>query len=72
MKNVLTQLAKSVRIPLRLKATTSSADAGTHKKMIGSGTRPGDLPQETTLITSNEKIDYIIKYLNLLKNLVDW
>ena len=40
--------------------------------MIGSGTRPGDLPQETTLITSNEKIDYIIKYLNLLKNLVDW
>ena len=32
MKNVLKQLAKSVRIPLILKATKSSPDAGTHKK----------------------------------------
>ena len=34
MKNLLKQLAKSVRIPLRLKATTLAADAGIHKKII--------------------------------------
>ena len=61
MKNLLKQLAKSVRIPLRLKATTLAADAGIHKKIIGSGTRPWYLPQERTLITLNEKADCIIK-----------
>ena len=32
MKNVIQPLAKSVLIPLRLKAATSAADAGIHKK----------------------------------------
>ena len=36
IKNVIKPLAKSVLIPLRLTAATSSADAGIHKKILGS------------------------------------
>ena len=38
MKNVMKQLAKRVLIPLRLTAVASAADAGIHKKILGSGT----------------------------------
>ena len=38
IKNVITPLGKSVLIPLGLTAAASSADAGIHKKMLGSGT----------------------------------
>ena len=37
MKSVITPLAKSVLIPLGLTAATSAADAGIHKKILGSG-----------------------------------
>ena len=37
IKNVITPLAKSVLIPLGLTAAASAADAGIHKKILGSG-----------------------------------
>ena len=37
MKSVITPLAKSVSIPLGLTAAASAADAGIHKKTLGSG-----------------------------------
>ena len=57
IKNVIKPLAKSVLIPLGLTAAASAADAGIHKKIIGSG--------NTTLIISNDEINItkIIKYL---------
>ena len=36
IKNVIKPLAKSVLISLRLTAATSAADAGIHKKILGS------------------------------------
>ena len=48
IKNVIKLLAKSVLIPLGLTAAASAADAGIHKKILGSG--------NTTLITSNEEM----------------
>ena len=37
LKNVIKPLAKSVLIPLELTVAASAADAGTHKKILGSG-----------------------------------
>ena len=37
MKSVIQPLAKSVLIPLELPAETEAADAGIHKKILGSG-----------------------------------
>ena len=51
MKNVIKPLAKSVLIPLGLPASASAADAGIHKKILGSG------HQNTTLIISNEEME---------------
>ena len=45
IKSVINPLAKSVLIPLGLTAAASAADAGIHKKIVGSG--------NTTLIISN-------------------
>ena len=53
MKNVITALAKSALIPLGLTAAASSADAGIHKKILGSG--------NTTLIISNKDMEDLIK-----------
>ena len=39
IKNVISPLAKSVLIPLGLTAAASAADAGIHKKILGSGRR---------------------------------
>ena len=39
IKNVIKPLAKSVLIPLGLTAAASAADAGIHKKILGSGHR---------------------------------
>ena len=47
MKSVITPSAKSVLIPLGLTAAASAADAGIHKKILGSG-------NNTTLIISNQ------------------
>ena len=42
MKNVIKPLAKSVLIPLGLTAAASAADAGIHKKILGSGKHPSE------------------------------
>ena len=55
MKNVIKPLPKSVLIPFELTAVVSTADAGIHKKIIGSGKSSLDLAKQTeTLIISNE------------------
>ena len=40
IKDVIKPLAKSVLIPLGLTAAGSAADAGMHKRIVGSGTTP--------------------------------
>ena len=60
MKNVIKPLAKIVLIPLGLTAAASAADAGIHKKILGSG--------NTTLIISNEDIEDLIKIVKSLED----
>ena len=58
MKNVVKPFAKSVLIPLGLTAAASAADAGIHKKILGSGT--------TALIMLNDEMEdivHLVKYL---------
>ena len=63
LRNVFNLLAKSVLILLGLTAGASEAtEAAFHKKMCGSGA--------AKLIISNEKMNDIVKWLSLLKNLV--
>ena len=59
--NVIKTLPKSVLIPLGLTGVASAADAGTHKKILGSGNL-------TTLIIPNDEIHDII---NIVKSLED-
>ena len=61
MKSEITPLAKSVLIPLGLTAAASAADAGIHKKILGSG-------NNTTLITSNKDMDDLIKIVKSLRD----
>ena len=56
IKNVIIPLAKSILIPLGLTAAASAADAGIHKKILGSGHN-----NTTTLIISNNEMEGIIK-----------
>ena len=70
MKSVIKPLAKSVLIPLGITAAASAADAGIHKKILGSG-RPLDLApphNNTTLIISNDEMDDILKIVKSLEN----
>ena len=60
IKNVIKPLAKSILVPLGLTAATSGADAGMHKKVLGSG-------NTTTLIISNNGIEDIIKIVKSLE-----
>ena len=62
MKSVIKPLAKSVLIPLGLTAA-SAADAGIHKKILGSGNK-----NNTTLIISNDEMDDILKMVKSLEN----
>ena len=55
MRIVIKPLAKSVLIPLGLTAAASAADAGIHKRILGSG------HNNTTLIISNVEMDDILK-----------
>ena len=60
IKNVIKPLAKSVLIPLGLTAAASAADAGIHKKILGSGSM--------TLIISNEEMNDIMKIVQALED----
>ena len=61
IKNVIKPLAKSVLIPLGLTAAASAADAGIHKKILGSGNM-------TTLIISNDEME---DFIEIVKSLED-
>ena len=64
MKSVIKPLAKSVLIPLGLTAAAASAaDAGIHKKILGSGHN-----NNTTLIISNDEMDDILKVVKSLED----
>ena len=54
IKKVIKPLPKSVLIPLGLTAAASAADAGIHKKVLGSG---HNRPLFTTLIISNDEME---------------
>ena len=60
ISNVIKPLAKSVLIPLGLTAAASAADAGIHKKILGSG--------NTTLIISNKDMEDLIKIVKSLED----
>ena len=60
IKNVVKPLAKSVSVPLGLTAAGSAADAGIHKKILGSGT--------PTLIILNDEIKDSIKIAKSLQD----
>ena len=62
-KNVIKPLAKSVLIPLGLTAAASAADAGTHKKILGSGHN-----NTTTLIISINEMEGIIEIVKSLED----
>ena len=59
IQNLLNSLAKSVLIPLGLTSAASATDAPIHKKVFASG--------HTTLIISNEKMNYIMQIINSLE-----
>ena len=61
IKSVIIPLAKSVLIPLGLTAAASAADAGIHKKILGSG-------NNRTLIISNKDMDDLIKIVKSLED----
>ena len=63
MKSVINPLAEIVLISLELTAATSAADAGKHKKILGSGNN-----NNTILIIPNDEMKDIIK---IVKSLVD-
>ena len=75
IKNVLKPLTKIVLISLGLTVAASATDAAVHKKMFGSGCvakvsdriRPSDLAKRTTLIISNEEMNYIMKIVKSLE-----
>ena len=59
-ENVIKPLTEIVLIPLGLTAAASAADAGIHKKILGSS--------NTTLIISNEEMNDIIKIVQALED----
>ena len=65
IKNVIKPLAKSVLIPLGLTAAASAADAGIHKKILGSG---HNHPSSTTLTISNNEMEDIIRIAKSLED----
>ena len=71
IKNVTKPLAKSVLIPLGLTAAVSAADAGIHKKILGSGHHPlcsASNNNTTTLIITNDDMKDIIKIVKYLED----
>ena len=64
ISNMIKPLAKSVLIPLGLTAAASAADAGIHKKILGSG----NTTTTTTLIILNNEMEDIIKIVKSLED----
>ena len=64
IKSVIKPLAKSVLVPLRLTAAASAADAGIHKKILGSGSDHNN----TILKISNDEMDDILKIVKFLED----
>ena len=62
MKNEIQPLAKTVLTPVGLSSAVSAADAGIHKRVLGSGTKA------TTLMTSNDEMEGIIKIVKYLED----
>ena len=63
IKNVIKPSAKSNLIPLGLTSAASAADAGIHKKILGSGHN-----NTTTLIISNNEMEDSIKIVKSLED----
>ena len=63
MKSVIKPLAKNVLISFGLTAAASAADAGIHKKILGSGNN-----NNTTLIISTDEMDDILKIVKSLED----
>ena len=61
ISNVIKPLAKSLLIPSGLTVAASAADAGIHKKILGSG-------NNITLVISNDEINDIIKIVKSLED----
>ena len=61
MKNVIKSLGKSVLVPVGLTEAASAADAGIHKKILGSG-------HNTTVIVSNDEMEDILKIVKSLED----
>ena len=68
MKNVIQPLAKSVLVPLGLNAAASAADAGIHKKFLGSGHPSNSTLHTLTLIISNNEMEDITKIIKSLED----
>ena len=66
ISNVIKPLVKSVLIPLGLTAAASAADAGIHKKILGSGNPSSS--HNTVLIISNDETHDIIKIVKSLED----
>ena len=64
IKSVIKPLAKSVLVPLGLTAAAPAADAGIHKKVLGSGSDHNN----TILIISNDEMDDILKIVKSLED----
>ena len=64
IKSVIKPLARSVLVPLGLTAAASAADAGIHKKILGSSSDHNN----TILIISNDEMDDIIKIVKSLED----
>ena len=64
IKSVIKPLSKSVLVPLVLTAAALAADAGIHKKILGSGSDPN----KTILIISNNEMNDIIKKVKSLED----
>ena len=62
MRSVIKPLAKHFLVPFELTAAASAADAGIHKKILGSG------HNNTTLIISNDEMDDILKIVQSLED----
>ena len=69
IKNVIKPLAKRVLIPLGLTAIASTADAGIHKKNLGSGhnRHSSSVLHNTMLIISDNEMEDIFKIVKSLE-----